>query len=434
MQRLALTAAALVLIGSAGAAEEKKTYRSDHAVVTYSGIGEPYAKALAAVAEAARAAAVAQFGLDMPDTIAVAVEHNPRGRPRLFTDGHDRMFLTVRTERDLRRPKYSGIFTLYGVCHEIGHIAMYRTLRERGWMSSAAAEGWAHYAGSRLVDAVYAKHGEAVWPDRYDYRVDGMMRLKRQLAGRPAGTAKGAGQWMKLVEIVGAKSMPGIFKAWQGAKVDPADPGGALRKALLAAGKDKRLGDWWNRTEALFVVKREKSGFRAQTAKPGDLAGTPAELALDDGKAAGRKSIAGSAHAVAFETKGPDWYLTAVRIHGGRYGRPRPPREDFHVWLCDAEMKQIADFPFAYSKFGYGSPRWLTLKVTPTRVPPKFILCVGFNPTATKGVFVSRDAALDGRSLTGLPGESPRTFTPGDWLIRATLDQAKAADSLKPIR
>jgi len=59
-------------------------------------------------------------------------------------------------------------------------------------------------------------------------------------------------------------------------------------------------------------------------------------------------------------------------------------------------------------------------------VPQKFILCVGFDPTNSKGVFIHRDKESSGNSLCGLPGGKPQPFAVGDWMIRATLDQAKA--------
>jgi RNA polymerase sigma-70 factor (ECF subfamily) len=65
------------------------------------------------------------------------------------------------------------------------------------------------------------------------------------------------------------------------------------------------------------------------------------------------------------------------------------------------------------------------LPVTPTLVPAKFIVCVGFNPTATKGVFVHRDKEADGNSLVGLPGGKAEPFAKGDWMIRVQIDQAK---------
>jgi RNA polymerase sigma-70 factor (ECF subfamily) len=67
----------------------------------------------------------------------------------------------------------------------------------------------------------------------------------------------------------------------------------------------------------------------------------------------------------------------------------------------------------------------VTLPVKPTSVPSEFILCVGFNPTATRGVFVHHDKEGSGNSLTGLPGEPGSDFTKGDWLIRASVDVLK---------
>lgn len=56
-------------------------------------------------------------------------------------------------------------------------------------------------------------------------------------------------------------------------------------------------------------------------------------------------------------------------------------------------------------------------------MPARFLIVVGFNATFTKGVYVSRDAQNSGESFTGLPGQTPRTYRDGDWLIRARLDQ-----------
>jgi hypothetical protein len=155
------------------------------------------------------------------------------------------------------------------------------------------------------------------------------------------------------------------------------------------------------------------------------LAGKSQELAQDDGKRAGGTSLAGGGHAVRFEAPDGEWYLTGVRIHGSRYGYPTPPNEDFQVWLCDKDFKEIAKFSYPYAKFQKGKPRWVVLKTKPTRVPETFIVCAGFNPTGTKGVSVSRDAEGSGYSLSGLPGGEAGPFAQGDWLIRVTIAQKK---------
>ena len=148
------------------------------------------------------------------------------------------------------------------------------------------------------------------------------------------------------------------------------------------------------------------------------------ELAHDDGISAGKRSVAGSGHAVRFEAPGNDYYLTAVRVFGSRYGQPAPPPDQAYVWLCDSDFKLLSVFPFAYATFQRGDAQWVTLPVKPTHVPQRFIICVGFNQTATKGVYVHHDSASSGDSLLGLPGRDNRAFDKGDWLIRAVVQQA----------
>ena len=163
----------------------------------------------------------------------------------------------------------------------------------------------------------------------------------------------------------------------------------------------------------------------AKTATVSQLTGKPKELKLDDGKAAGKKSFPRGI-AAAFEAPDEGYYLVSVRIHGGRYGYPQPPKEDFHVSLCDEDFNLIADFKFPYSKFRRADPKWVKLSLKPTLVPRKFVLCLNFNPERTKGVYVSHDA--EGESLVGLPKKKAGKFTRGDWLIRPSLDQLKSTD------
>ncbi len=156
--------------------------------------------------------------------------------------------------------------------------------------------------------------------------------------------------------------------------------------------------------------------------KVSQLTGKAVELKHDDGKAAGKKSFPRGI-ASSFESPGDDYYLTSVRIHGSRYGATRAPKEDFSVALCDKDFKLIADFEFPYSKVERGNPGWIELRVKPTKVPREFVICLNFNPTSTKGVFVSHDA--EGSSLVGLPGKKAGGFSGGDWMLRANVDRLK---------
>ena len=415
-------AAALLILPAARAAEER--IQREHVVVLYEGISRQYAEAIGRTVSAARAIAAERFGSDMPETITVTVAVDAEQR-RLFNDGWDRISLTVTSEKDLLRPSTSGVFNLYGLCHEVGHLAMYRPIRDHSWLTSAAAEGWALYLGCRLVDAVYAQEGGDLWPDRYDYRDDGMKRLEGGVArAKPGETLRAAGLWKSLAENLGDKGIAPLFAAWGKAEIDPADPSQAVARALAAVRRDERTAAWWKESKDMLLQVRERSEIAPAAIAEGRLSGKPTELAHDDGSAAGKSSMAGGGHAVRFDAPGEGTYLTSVRIHGSRYGYPAPPKENFHVWLCDEKFKEIADFPHPYSKFERGAAKWVTLPVKPTRLPAKFIVCVGFNPTGTKGVFVSHDAQGSGQSLIGLPGSRPSPFSKGNWLIRVNIDRA----------
>jgi RNA polymerase sigma-70 factor (ECF subfamily) len=317
------------------------------------------------------------------------------------------------------------------MCHELGHVVMYRPLKHRRWLTSEAAEGWAHYFGSRVVDDVWAAHGEKIWWMPYDYHAEGMDRLTTSLA-RGAGddqTSVAAGMWMDLASIVGEKRMPAVFGAWEAAKIDATTPAASILAELKRAspGNEARLDAWWEKARPVLVFSVPRSTFAAPappTSKP--TAKGPSELAVDDGKSAGKSSMAGSGHAVAFEAPGDGHVLTAVKIYGSRYGAAEAPAEDFHVYLCDEEGKQIADVPFPYKNFARGGQRWVTLKLPePKAVPRHFILCVSFDPTATKGVYVHYDKEVNGDSRVGLPGKLNDAFEKGDWMIRAVVAPAK---------
>ena len=85
-------------------------------------------------------------------------------------------------------------------------------------------------------------------------------------------------------------------------------------------------------------------------------------------------------------------------------------------------------------KFRKGNPRWVNLATRPTNVPKEFIVCAGFNPTGTKGVFVGIDGKEGPNSMTALPGREGKAVDKGNWMIRVRLDQLKSADSLTLVK
>jgi hypothetical protein len=444
MPRLPVVLLLILLAATARGAE----VNAPNVRVTYDGIDESQAQAIADTLSAARKVYVEHFGFEMPGRIICTVDCGADKTSRLFTDGNDRVFLSMPSADKLARPSRSGTFTLYGLCHELGHVAMYRIVKDHGWMTTAAAEGWAHYAGSQVVDEVYKSAGEALWtPDPYDYRADGTARLDRQLKERsPGDVARGAGKWAALGKVVGPAGFRKVFESWQAADAHPTDAGaadGAILKGLAEASPEKKqaLAQWWADARPVLLEEPAASLFKKAGLDRSRLQGRPVKLEPDDGTAESKKSLAGGGHARRFKVPGGaggDWYLTAVSIHGARYGADRPPAVSFDVSLCDADMLPVATWKQPYKLFTRGEAKWVRIEPPPTRVPAGdggFYVVLNFRPTATQGVFVSVDDSTNGRdkrsSLVARPGDEGSPLAGGDWMIRVELDRPAASDALK---
>ena len=114
MKRLSVILAILICSPLPGG---EQIYRTDHAEATHENVPLEYAEAICRTATAARKVAVDQFGFDMPETIVISIRCGHREKVRLFNDGHDRFYLTIRSEDDLHKPSDSGIFHIYGVSY-----------------------------------------------------------------------------------------------------------------------------------------------------------------------------------------------------------------------------------------------------------------------------------------------------------------------------
>lgn len=151
----------------------------------------------------------------------------------------------------------------------------------------------------------------------------------------------------------------------------------------------------------------------------------PARLSYNDGTAEGKKSIAGAAEFVSFTLPDEDAKVSAVRIHGSRYGYPQPPKEDFTIYFLNEDLSEaVATKTAPYSRFKRGPESWVEIKFPqPIELPKQFWVGVDFRAERTKGVYVSIDKSTDGsHSRVGLPGEEIRDAeVDGDWMIEVVL-------------
>jgi hypothetical protein len=392
-------------------------------------VSHEYGEALAEALAAAREIYVQDFAFNMPETVTLTITCDPKSSVELYTNGQDSMFMSLSSPKQLAAPTKSGIFHLYGICHELGHIAMYRLLTNREWMSGDAAEGWAHYAGSVVLDRVYERKGPNFWPDPYDYRQDGTARLQNDLMSKsPSGTALAAAQWLKLDSIIGHAGFAQLFSVWQSTPFDFVNPSNDLLTALSGFSPEKKmtLKEWWGSAAPLFLQPVQVSLFKTREAAPSNLTGKPVTISLDDGIMDDMKSIAGGGYGRRFSTPSEgDWYITAVWLHGERYGDEAPPSINFDIALCDADAKLIKIWKKPYSLFESGAMKWVRLEVPPTLVPKTFYACFNFNPTASNGVYVAYDTSTTGNSIKSRPGSPPIKLEKSDWMIRIELQAAK---------
>ncbi|MAF10720.1 hypothetical protein CMK11_09730 [Candidatus Poribacteria bacterium] len=146
-------------------------------------------------------------------------------------------------------------------------------------------------------------------------------------------------------------------------------------------------------------------------------------LKHDDGTMEGKRSIAGSGHAVLFDRPAGEWDVTRVQVYGSRYGHPQPPDEDFSVYIADADMNVLAQVGAPYSRFARGEWAWVLVDVPATPVPEQFYVCAAFDPERTKGVYVGYDEdATQTHSKRALPGSHVADVKGKiDWMIRAVV-------------
>ncbi|MGO8745910.1 MAG: hypothetical protein ACLQNE_07955 [Thermoguttaceae bacterium] len=151
-----------------------------------------------------------------------------------------------------------------------------------------------------------------------------------------------------------------------------------------------------------------------------------ATLKYDDGSMEAKRSTTGGGHAVLFQRPAQgEWFLDRIDVFGSRYGNPQPPDEDFAVYVTDSTMARFCVISRPYSLFERGPEKWTRVALPPTRVPDSFYVCLVFNPTQTKGVYVGIDNDVkQSHSRDAVPGSHlGETFEEGEWMIRAHLTQ-----------
>jgi hypothetical protein len=144
-----------------------------------------------------------------------------------------------------------------------------------------------------------------------------------------------------------------------------------------------------------------------------------------DGKADGKRSIAGTGEMIRFKLPSQDQQLRGLRVHCARYGHPQAPNESAEISIVNADGSEVLhQEQVPYSQFKRGDSRWTMIKFEePVEVTDEYWVILDFNAEQTKGVYVSFDTSTGGQhSKTGVPGgESEDVKFGGDWMVQALL-------------
>jgi len=150
-----------------------------------------------------------------------------------------------------------------------------------------------------------------------------------------------------------------------------------------------------------------------------------------DGKADGKRSIAGTGEMIGFALPDESQLFKGLRVHSARYGHPKAPDEEIEISVVAQDEVELIHTEFVpYAKFKRGDARWTTIKFKePVEVPAKFWVILDFDAQRTKGVYMSYDNSTKGKhSKTGLPGgESKAVAFGGDWMVQAMLTKPTAS-------
>ncbi len=388
------------------------------------------------IADAAWKAYSELYNLTLAEPITLQIRLVPERGERfsnLWTDGQQFLFLEVGSEKHLLSPEKGGAHIVYGICHEMRHIALYHPMRQVAKIPEGIAEGWTHYFGSVITSHLFEKLGVQVYPDPHNYHeTSGMVRLLRQLEARRDSATLAAKILHDLERKYGSQKLDKALNRTLAQRPSERELIVKFAEALVAVTNDPQA-------KALIPEQFLKPKVRIDTEFP-DIKqkrlyyGLKLEwhdgllrLRYDDGEKDGHRSVAGSGHGIIFVKPKGKWQLVALEFYGSRYGTLQPPDEDFSIFLCDAEFNIIREFKAPYSLFAErGEWKWERISVEPTEVPEFLYIVIAFNPTATKGIYMAYDSDVPrSHSRKAFPGshlmDTEKVY---DWMIRCYLRPA----------
>jgi len=412
-------------------AEDFKVVELPRVTVRYARFDREYAEAYGRILAAALEV-YESHGFKMPAKVTLEAQIDP-SQTQLWTDGESQMYLHLKSKELLAPASRTGVFNIYGMCHELGHIAMYRSMESRMGLPDGVGEGWAHYAGCIVVSEVAGKLGKSIWPEYYDIaEVEGIGRLRRAAAeGRSwdklDATARAALVFYRIETDYGRdRLMAALTEA-----LAERPTGKAIMPLMLAKLRadicNAAAADWvpGNVLEPQVVWQTRERNPKEDffTDQKVETEGQGLWLGYGEGTMKDKRSMAGSAQTVLFRLPEGSWELDGIQLFSARYGEDEAPKEDISIYLCDENYGFLREIKVPYSSFEKGEEKWQRVSFNAVETTRTFYLGIDFHATGTKGVYVGLDPSVKrSHSRMAMPySEVSDLKETADWMIRAHL-------------
>ncbi len=371
------------------------------------------------------------LGFSLPPTLRMEVRRNPReGMGPGYTDGESYIYLTVSSKRRLAGKARSS--DIYFVCHELGHMLMYGGLKSYLGLPEGVGEGWAHYAGSAVLDTIAESLGEAVGPESQNMAErSGIPGLRRDLEGKEWDDLdpclRASKVFYQVERRYGRQALVESLRKALSKRPIGRDLMPLFVQSLRERTGDATAGDWIPQT---VMIPRIRWGVKERIVKESffddlkirrDRAGIL--LSYDHSKPGGRKSICGEGHAILFRRPDHLVLLDRVDMFGAKRGRSGSPDHEFFIFICDEDFSILHESSHPYSLLGSGRERWHRIAIGQVSVPKRFYVCIHLNPKASQWFYLSIDRTIHhSHSRMALPYTHVNDVTEKhDWMIRAHL-------------
>lgn len=235
--------------------------KTESIIARYDSEVEKYALASIKVLELVREKAI-ESGFDLPDKIKFEIKRTDRNVLWVDKKSLNKITWEYTSLDNFLPPSKSKKKNVYGLCHEIGHLCMYRTFYKNNlYLSYNYRESWADYFGNLMIDSVYHKLGTDIWPEPHNYtKTSGMTFLRNRISNNNPNLKEfnACSQfWIELSDKIGFANYNDFFNHITSTMRTLDDKKSGYAIIISKYIDEENIDDWFNKY-ADYVIRIEK--------------------------------------------------------------------------------------------------------------------------------------------------------------------------------